>query len=157
MQRPAELGMSKIAPGHHRDDLIRHVFLNMLFGGKLATIPRKLLSNSGERVVIRSLAYGPERYLERDAELHEFPIIPCDLCGSQENLNRAEIRRMLQQWERAEPKRLNSILNSLQNVKPSHLADDALFDFAGLVGEAAADMPDPVTDETGAFAALRSS
>ncbi len=152
----AEMGMTKIALGHHRDDLIATLFLNMFYGGKLATMPPKLRSNSGEHVVIRPLAYVPERYLERYAELREFPIIPCDLCGSQENLKRAEIRRMLQQWERDEPKRLNIILRSLQNVKPSHLADDALFDFSGLVGEAAADMPDPVTDETDAFAALRS-
>ena len=151
-----ELGMTKIALGHHRDDLIATLFLNMFYGGKLATMPPKLRSNDGQHVVIRPLAYVPERYLERYAELREFPIIPCNLCGSQENLKRAEIQRMLRQWEKDEPKRLSIILRSLQNVRPSHLADDSLYDFAGLVGNAAADMPDPVTDETDPFASLRS-
>lgn len=149
------LGMTKIALGHHRDDLIATLFLNMFYGGKLATMPPKLRSNDGRHVVIRPLAYVPERYLERYAELREFPIIPCNLCGSQENLKRAEIQRMLRQWEKDEPKRLGIILSSLQNVRPSHLADDSLYDFAGLLGEAASDMPDPITDETDAFAALR--
>lgn len=153
----SELGMTKIALGHHRDDLIATLFLNMFYGGKLATMPPKLRSNDGRHVVIRPLAYVPERYLERYAELREFPIIPCNLCGSQENLKRAEIQRMLRQWEDDEPKRLNTILRSLQNVRPSHLADDSLYDFAGLVGDAAADMPDPVTDETDPFASLRSA
>lgn len=149
----SEMGMTKIALGHHRDDLIETLFLNMFYGGKLATMPPKLRSNDGRHVVIRPLAYVPESYLERYAELKEFPIIPCNLCGSQENLKRAQIKQMIRQWERDEPKRLNVILRSVQNVRPSHLADDSLFDFNGLRG-AAADMPDPVTGEQDPFAAL---
>jgi len=147
------MGMTKLALGHHRDDLIETLFLNMFYGGRLATMPPKLKSNDGKHVVIRPLAYVPERYLERYAELKAYPIIPCDLCGSQANLKRAGIKRMIRQWEEEEPKRLNVILRSLQNVKPSHLADGDLFDFTGLTG-AMADMPDPVTGELDPFAAL---
>ncbi|MEX0870627.1 MAG: tRNA 2-thiocytidine(32) synthetase TtcA, partial [Aquisalimonadaceae bacterium] len=138
------LGMTRIALGHHRDDLIETLFLNMFYGGKLATMPPKLKSNDGKHVVIRPLAYVPERYLERYAELKNYPIIPCDLCGSQENLKRARIKQMIRAWEVEEPKRLNVILRSLQNVKLSHLGDGDLYDFVGLQGDAA-DMPDPIT------------
>ncbi|MEX0730178.1 MAG: tRNA 2-thiocytidine(32) synthetase TtcA [Aquisalimonadaceae bacterium] len=147
------LGMTRIALGHHRDDLIETLFLNMFYGGKLATMPPKLKSNDGKHVVIRPLAYVPERYLERYAELKNYPIIPCDLCGSQENLKRARIKQMIRAWEVEEPKRLNVILRSLQNVKLSHLGDGDLYDFVGLQGDAA-DMPDPITGEQDAFAAL---
>ncbi len=149
----AEMGMTKIALGHHRDDLIETLFLNMFYGGRLAAMPPKLRSNDGEHVVIRPLAYVPERYLERYAKLKGYPIIPCDLCGSQQNLKRARIKQMIREWERDEPKRLNIILRSLQNVCPSHLADAGLFDFAGLTASAEP-MPDPVTGEYDRLAAL---
>ena len=129
-----EMGITKIALGHHRDDILATLFLNMFYGSKLAAMPPKLRSNDGKHVVIRPLAYVPERYTERYAELKEFPIIPCNLCGSQENLKRATIGRMLKEWERIEPKRLHNIFRSLQNVNPSHLADRDLFDFESLVG-----------------------
>lgn len=147
------MGMTKIALGHHRDDLIETLFLNMFYGGKLATMPPKLKSNDGRHIVIRPLAYVPERYLEHYAELKEYPIIPCNLCGSQDNLKRASIKAMIRDWEQQEPKRLNVILRSLQNVKPSHLADGDLHDFVSLQGDVA-DMPDPLTGGQDAFAAL---
>ncbi len=149
-----EMGVTKIALGHHRDDLIETLFLNMFYGARLATMPPKLRSRDGRHVVVRPLAYVPERYLERYAELREFPIIPCNLCGSQENLKRAEIKRMVQAWDREDPKRLNMILRSMRNVRPSHLADPEQFDFRHLRGSASADMPDPVTGEGDAFAGL---
>lgn len=129
-----EMGITKIALGHHRDDILATLFLNMFYGSKLAAMPPKLRSNDGKHVVIRPLAYVPEKYTARYAELKEFPIIPCNLCGSQENLKRRQIERMLQQWEQVEPKRLHNIMRSLQNVNPSHLADRGLFDFESLVG-----------------------
>lgn len=149
-----EMGMTKIALGHHRDDLVETLFLNMFYGGRLATMPPKLKSNDGRHVVIRPLAYVPERYLEDYAERKAFPIIPCNLCGSQPNLKRAEIKRMVREWEEADPNRLNVILRSMQNVRPSHLADDDLYDFEGLQGSVAPGMPDPVTGEEDAFAGL---
>lgn len=129
-----EMGVTKIALGHHRDDILATLFLNLFYGSKLAAMPPKLRSNDGKHVVIRPLAYVPERYCARYAELREFPIIPCNLCGSQENLKRAEIGRMLKEWEQREPKRLHNIMRALQNVNPSHLADRNLFDFESLVG-----------------------
>ncbi len=149
-----EMGATKIALGHHRDDLIETLFLNMFYGGKLATMPPKLKSNDGRHVVIRPLSYVPESYLERYAGLKEFPIIPCNLCGSQENLKRAQIKRMIHAWEKEEPKRLNTILRSLQNVRPSHLGDTDLYDFESLTGSIV-DMPDPVTGEEDPFATLQ--
>ncbi|KAB7623676.1 tRNA 2-thiocytidine(32) synthetase TtcA [Alkalilimnicola sp. S0819] len=137
-----EMGISKIALGHHRDDILATLFLNMFYGAKLAAMPPKLRSNDGRHVVIRPLAYVPERYCERYAALKQFPIIPCNLCGSQENLKRAEIGRMLKDWERAEPKRLHNIFRSLSNVNPSHLADPELYDFQGLQGGFTPDGPD---------------
>ncbi len=130
----AEMGITKIALGHHRDDILATLFLNMFYGGRLATMPPKLRSNDGRHVVIRPLAYVPEQYIERYAQLKEFPIIPCNLCGSQENLKRRRIGEMLKEWDRLEPQRLNKIFRSLQNVNPSHLADKDLYDFEGLAG-----------------------
>jgi tRNA 2-thiocytidine biosynthesis protein TtcA len=130
----AEMGVTKIALGHHRDDILATLFLNMFYGSKLAAMPPKLRSNDGRHVVIRPLAYVPEKYTARYAELKEFPIIPCSLCGSQENLKRKLVGQMLQQWEAVEPKRLHNIMRALQNVNPSHLADRDLFDFESLTG-----------------------
>lgn len=150
-----EMGMNKIALGHHRDDLVETLFLNLFYGGRLATMPPKLKSNDGKHVVIRPLAYVPEQYLEEYAGHKAFPIIPCNLCGSQPNLKRAEIKRMVQAWEQEDPNRLNVILRSMQNVRPSHLADTDLHDFAGLQGSVAPGMPDPLTGEEDAFAGLQ--
>ncbi|TWO64993.1 tRNA 2-thiocytidine(32) synthetase TtcA [Caenimonas sedimenti] len=127
-----ELGATKIALGHHRDDLLQTLFLNMFFGGKLKGMPPKLQSDDGRHVVIRPLAYVAEKDLARWAELREFPIIPCTLCGSQENLQRKQVGQMLREWERKHPGRLDNMLHALQNVVPSHLADGTLHDFKGL-------------------------
>lgn len=128
----AEHGMTKIALGHHRDDIIETLFLNMFHGGRLQAMPPKLRSDDGEHVVIRPLAYCAEADIARYAEMCGFPIIPCNLCGSQENLQRQAIKRMLAEWERLSPGRMETLFRSLCNVHPSHLADPALFDFAGL-------------------------
>lgn len=131
-----ELGCTRIALGHHRDDILETLFLNLFYGGRLAAMPPKLRSNDGDNVVIRPLAYVPEAYTARYADLKGFPIIPCNLCGSQANLKRQAIKEMLQQWQSEDPGRLNSIFRALQNVQPSQLADDGLFDFRGLAAEA---------------------
>ena len=128
----AERGMTKIALGHHRDDIMETLFLNLFHGGKLKAMPPKLLSDDGRHVVIRPLAYCQESNLQAYAEIRQFPIIPCNLCGSQDNLQRQAIKLMLRQWERQFPGRVENIFAALQNVAPSHLADTALFDFAGL-------------------------
>lgn len=143
-----EMGITKIALGHHRDDILATLFLNMFYGSKLAAMPPKLRSNDGKHVVIRPLAYVPEKYTARYAELKEFPIIPCTLCGSQESLKRKIIEQMLRQWDQLEPKRLNNIMRALQNVNPSHLADRDLFDFESLVG---AFVPEGEGDPLAAF------
>ena len=122
-------GVTKIALGHHRDDIIETLFLNMFYGGKLKAMPAKLLSDNGEHVVIRPLAYCKEKDIERYAQAREFPIIPCNLCGSQTHLQRQHIKAMLQGWEKQAPGRLETIFTSLFNVKPSHLLDAQLFDF----------------------------
>jgi len=127
-----EIGATKIALGHHRDDIIETLFLNMFYGGKLKAMPPKLLSDDGRNMVIRPLAFCREDDLARYAEYREFPIIPCNLCGSQDNLQRQVIKAMLQQWERAHPGRLETIFSAICNVAPSQLADSTLFDFAGL-------------------------
>ena len=127
-----EEGISKVALGHHRDDIVETLFLNMFYGGKLKAMPPKLLSNDEQNVVIRPLAYCSEAEIQKYANVRQFPIIPCNLCGSQENLQRVQIKQMLQAWEREIPGRINSLFNSLQNVTPSHLADPKLFNFAGL-------------------------
>jgi tRNA 2-thiocytidine biosynthesis protein TtcA len=127
-----EIGATKIALGHHRDDIVETLFLNMFFGGKLKAMPPKLLSDDGANVVIRPLAYCREEDLAEYATLKGFPIIPCNLCGSQENLQRQAVKQMLADWDRRYPGRSEAIFSSICNVAPSQLADTSLFDFAGL-------------------------
>ncbi|HKU13446.1 MAG TPA: tRNA 2-thiocytidine(32) synthetase TtcA [Steroidobacteraceae bacterium] len=127
----SEHGITKIALGHHRDDIVETLFLNMFFGGKLKAMPPKLRSADGRHVVIRPLAYVAERDIERYARARQFPLIPCSLCGSQENLQRMEIKKMLHEWEQRYPGRTESIFSSLRNVVASHLADPRAADFAG--------------------------
>jgi tRNA 2-thiocytidine biosynthesis protein TtcA len=127
-----ELGATKIALGHHRDDIVETLFLNMFFGARLKAMPPKLKSDDGKHVVIRPLAYCAERDVARYARGRDFPIIPCNLCGSQENMKRREIKAMLANWEEEDPGRTDRLFRSLQNVTPSHLADRALFDFESL-------------------------
>ncbi|MCW4627565.1 MULTISPECIES: tRNA 2-thiocytidine(32) synthetase TtcA [Marinomonas] len=127
-----EIGATKIALGHHRDDILETLFLNMFFGGKLKSMPPKLLSDDGKHIVIRPLAYCKESDIEAFAHMKEYPIIPCNLCGSQENLQRQVVKDMLQKWEKEFPGRIETMFSALQNVVPSHLADTELFDFKGL-------------------------
>jgi tRNA 2-thiocytidine biosynthesis protein TtcA len=127
-----EQGVTKIALGHHRDDLLETLFLNMFYGGKLKTMPPKLRSDDGRNVVIRPLAYAREKDIVRYAEERQFPIIPCNLCGSQENLQRQVVKDMLQSWDQHHPGRLESMFRAVCNVTPSHLGDTSLFDFANL-------------------------
>lgn len=124
-----ELGATKIALGHHRDDILETFFLNMFYGGKLKTMPPKLVSDDGRHVVIRPLAYCKEADLAEYAEARQFPIIPCTLCGSQETLKRREVKALLREWEKRHPGRVETVFTSLQNAQPSHLLDRALFDF----------------------------
>jgi tRNA 2-thiocytidine biosynthesis protein TtcA len=131
----SELGATRIALGHHRGDIVETFFLNLFYGGKLKAMPPKLLSDDGRHVVIRPLAYCVESDLAEYAELRQFPIIPCTLCGSQENLQRKQVKAMLQEWERARPGRVESIFRSLQNVNASHLLDRELYDFQRLAPE----------------------
>jgi len=128
----SELGATKIALGHHRDDIIETFFLNLFHGGTLKAMPPKLVSDDGKHVVIRPLAYVKEPDLEAYAELRGFPIIPCDLCGSQEQLQRKQLKAMLREWEKKHPGRLDTIFGALTNVAPSHLLDRSLFDFANI-------------------------
>jgi tRNA 2-thiocytidine biosynthesis protein TtcA len=128
----SEIGANKIALGHHRDDILQTFFLNAFFGGKLKSMPPKLGSDDGKHVVIRPLAYVEERDLEAYSTLKQFPIIPCDLCGSQDNLQRQQVKLMLRDWEKHFPGRVESIFRALQNASPSHLLDRNLFDFANL-------------------------
>jgi tRNA 2-thiocytidine biosynthesis protein TtcA len=127
-----ELGATKIALGHHRDDILATFFLNLFYGGRLKAMSPKLVSDDGRHVVIRPLAYVKEADLVHYAQLRGFPIIPCDLCGSQEHLQRRQMREMLNEWERRYPGRAQTIFNALARVVPSHLMDSALFDFRGL-------------------------
>ena len=127
-----EIGATKIALGHHRDDILATFFLNLFFGGKLKTMPPKLVSDDGRHVVIRPLAYVRERDLARYADLMAFPIIPCNLCGSQEHLQRKQVTAMLREWEKKHPGRIESVYNALAKVVPSHLMDRSLFDFAAV-------------------------
>lgn len=127
-----QLGANKIALGHHRDDMIETLFLNMFFGGKLKAMPPKLVTDKGDHVVIRPLAYCAEKDIARFARGMEFPIIPCNLCGSQENLQRQVIKEMLTNWERQYPGRSQTIFTAMQNVAPSHLMDGKLFDFKNM-------------------------
>jgi tRNA 2-thiocytidine biosynthesis protein TtcA len=137
-----ELGATRIALGHHREDMLETLFLNMFHGGKLKGMPPKLVSDDGRHVVIRPLAYVAEKDLAAYAEVKAFPIIPCDLCGSQENLQRHQIKLMLADWNRRFPGRIETMFRSLRNVVPSHLADPTLYDFANLE-------PSGVPDEDG--------
>ncbi|HEY8068614.1 MAG TPA: tRNA 2-thiocytidine(32) synthetase TtcA [Burkholderiales bacterium] len=134
-----ELGATKIALGHHRDDVLATFFLNLFYAGKLKAMPAKLRSDDGRHVVIRPLAYVAEEDLAAYAEAKAFPIIPCTLCGSQANLQRQVVGRMLKEWEKAEPGRIQSILRAMTDVRPSQLLDRKLFDFAGLKPDAGAD------------------
>lgn len=145
-----ELKATKIALGHHRDDMIETLFLNMFYGGKLKGMPAKLLSDNGEHMVIRPLAYCKEKDIEQYATAKEFPIIPCNLCGSQENLQRKHIKAMLNGWDATHPGRVETIFTAMQNVVPSHLADPSIFNFKDLLigdqlnseGDIALDKPD---------------
>ncbi len=127
-----EIGATKIALGHHRDDIVETLFLNMFFGGTLKAMPPKLLSDDGANVVIRPMAYCKEKDLEEYADYKAFPIIPCNLCGSQENLQRVQVKAMLRDWERQYPGRTETIFRAIRNVAPSQLADPELFDFKSL-------------------------
>jgi len=152
-----ELGATKIALGHHRDDILGTFFLNLFYGGRMKGMPPKLVSDDGRHTVIRPLAYVPERDLVAYAQWKQFPIIPCNLCGSQENLKRKEVGRMIQEWDRKHPGRAWNVFNALSRVVPSHLMDRELFDFAGLrpTGAPVADGDtafDPVDFEPGAGA-----
>ncbi|MBV7484695.1 tRNA 2-thiocytidine(32) synthetase TtcA [Bordetella sp. BOR01] len=147
-----ELGATKIALGHHRDDILATFFLNLFYGGKAKAMPPKLVSDDGRHTVIRPLAYVPESDLVTYAKFKQFPIIPCNLCGSQENLKRQEVARMIRDWDRQHPGRSWNVFNALSRVVPSHLMDRDLFDFAGLKpsgvpdanGDTAFDPVDPV-------------
>ena len=144
-----ELGANKIALGHHRDDMVHTLFLNMLFGGKLKAMPPKLVTDDGAHVVIRPLAYCAESQIAKFARGMEFPIIPCNLCGSQDNMQRQKIREMMADWDKRFPGRTESVFTAMQNIVPSHLADNSLFDFQGLTldtlvdeGDIAFDIPE---------------
>ena len=135
-----ELGANKIALGHHRDDMIETLFLNIFFGGKLKAMPPKLVTDKGDHIVIRPLAYCAEKDIARFARAMEFPIIPCNLCGAQENLQRQNIKQMLTTWEQQYPGRTQTIFTAMQNVAPSHLLDGGLFDFKNIqMGDAVAE------------------
>jgi len=128
----SELGATKIALGHHRDDILETLFLNMFYGGKLKAMPPKLVSDDGQHIVIRPLAYCKEKDLAAYAEIADFPIIPCNLCGSQKNLQRQAIKEMMQQWDKKFPGRLETMFRSIQNIQLSHLADTSRYDFFNL-------------------------
>ncbi|QDP01199.1 tRNA 2-thiocytidine(32) synthetase TtcA [Thalassotalea sp. PS06] len=148
------LGATKIALGHHRDDMIETLLLNMFFNGKTKTMPAKLVSDNGEHVVIRPLAYAKEKEIKQYAELKQFPIIPCNLCGSQPNLQRQNVKAMLRDWDKHYPGRAESIFTAMQNIVPSHMADNELFDFknvnleSGVIngGDLAFD-PEPISQQ----------
>jgi tRNA 2-thiocytidine biosynthesis protein TtcA len=144
-----EIGATKIALGHHREDILETLLLNMFYGGKLKAMPPKLRSDDGKHIVIRPLAYVPEKYLERYALQQDFPIIPCNLCGSQENLQRNAMKALLKDWEKQHPGRVASIFRAVTQVVPSHLLDSKLFDFKNIsTGEFADSVPgDRAIDE----------
>ncbi len=127
-----ELGATKIALGHHRDDMLQTFFLNMFFAAKLKGMPPKLVSDDGKNIVIRPMAYVPEKDLSRWADLQNFPIIPCTLCGSQENLQRKQVGNMLREWDKKFPGRIENMFSALQNIVPSHLMDGKRHDFKGI-------------------------
>ncbi len=128
-----EEGCQAVVLGHHRDDILETFFLNLFHGGRLATMPPKLVNEDGDLTVLRPLAFVAEQDCERYARAMDYPIIPCDLCGSQEGLQRQQVKAMLDEWERRSPGRRSVMFRALTNVRPSHLADPALFDFAGLM------------------------
>ena len=134
-----ELGATKIALGHHRDDILATLLLNMFFGGKLKSMPPKLVSDDGRHVVIRPLAFVAQKDTTQWAKVRQFPIIPCNLCGSQENLQRKQVGEMLREWQKKYPGRVENMFNALQNVVPSHLLDGALYDFKGARATGVAD------------------
>jgi tRNA 2-thiocytidine biosynthesis protein TtcA len=142
-----DLCANKIALGHHRDDMVETLFLNMFFGGKLKAMPPKLVTDKGDHIVIRPLAYCAEKDIARYARGMEFPIIPCNLCGSQENLERQNIKEMLTNWERQYPGRSQTIFTAMQNIKPSHLLDAKLFDFRNILPGAVVDEGDVAIDQ----------
>ncbi len=127
-----EIGATRIALGHHRDDILETLFLNLFYGGKLKAMPPKLVSDDGRHIVIRPLVYCKEKDLAAYAEVEDFPIIPCNLCGSQKKLHRKVIKEMMQQWDKKFPGRLETMFTALRNVQPSHLVDNVLHDFQGL-------------------------
>jgi tRNA 2-thiocytidine biosynthesis protein TtcA len=127
-----ELGATKIALGHHRDDMLETMFLNMFHGGKIKSMPPKLVSDNGEHVVIRPLAYCKEKEIIKYAELSDYPIIPCNLCGSQPNMQRQNIKKMLNDWDKQFPGRIETMFRAMQNIVPSHMADHDLFDFKSI-------------------------
>jgi tRNA 2-thiocytidine biosynthesis protein TtcA len=127
-----EQGFTKIALGHHRDDIMETLFLNLFYGGKLKAMPPKLLSDDGDNIVIRPLAYCAEHDVKEYARMRGFPIIPCNLCGSQDNLQRQAVKQMLREWQRKFPGRIENIFSAMQNVVPSHLLDTGAWDFTGL-------------------------
>ena len=138
----AELGATRIALGHHRDDILATFFLNLFYAGKLKAMPPKLVSDDGRHVVIRPLAYVREADIEAHAEARGFPIIPCNLCGSQENLQRKQVKRMLEAWERETPGRVEQIARALGDIRPSQLSDPNLFDFIALGKRGDTALPD---------------
>jgi len=138
-----ELGANKIALGHHRDDIVETLFLNLFFGAKMKAMPPKLATNDRQNIVIRPLAYCAEKDIAAYARQMGFPIIPCDLCGSQENLQRQKVKEMLHAWELEQPGRVNNIFRAIGNVEPSHLADTDLYDFKGL-SQASTEDEDPL-------------
>ncbi len=142
----SELGATKIALGHHRDDILETLFLNMFYGGKLKAMPPKLVSDDGKHIVIRPLAYCKEKDLAAYAEIADFPIIPCNLCGSQKNLQRQAIKEMMQQWDKKFPGRLETMFRAIQNIQLSHLADATRYDFFNLKAQGL-----PVIDGDTAF------
>ena len=150
----AQNGVTRIALGHHRDDIIETLFLNLFNGGRLKAMPPKLLSDDGRHVVIRPLAYCSEEHIARYADLRQFPLIPCNLCGSQPNLQRQAIKEMLAGWKKRHPGRIENIFRAIANVSPSQLADRELFDFVSLGrgdlgGEASPDWLTPAGDRPG--------
>lgn len=157
-----ELGATKIALGHHRDDIMETFFLNMFFGGKLKGMPAKLQSDDGRHIVIRPMAYVKEADTARYAEVKQFPIIPCNLCGSQENLQRKHVKQLMREWDKQHPGRVENIFSALSTVVPSHLMDRSLFNFSDLTltGEALKDGDiafdeDPCATSEGAVVKLR--